>query len=99
MREIKSFAIFTHVFLTLLINDQMKIKINVLFVAICIAFLSISVNAFCNNAVTNVTESSETLWAGLALLVSEIASLVSRKYTGIIQGTFLLLKGIFTKKK
>lgn len=77
----------------------MRVRINVLFLVICMAFLSITVNAFCNNSVTNVTESNETLWAGLALLVSEIASLVSKRYTGIIQGTFLLLRGIFTKKK
>lgn len=77
----------------------MKIKINVLFLLICVAFFLISVNAFCNDMVTNVTESSEALWAGIALIISEVASLVSKKYTGIIQGAFLLIKGIFTKKK
>lgn len=77
----------------------MKIKVNVLFLVLFIAFLSITVNAFCDEAGINVTSSDETLWAGIALVVSEIAALVSKKYTGIVQGIFLLVKGIFTKKK
>lgn len=99
MQQIDSFVIFAGIFVTLKINNQMKIKINVLFLAICVAFLSISVNAFCNENITNVSSSDETLWAGIALIVSEVAALVSKKYTGIIQGAFLLIKGIFTKKK
>lgn len=57
-----------------------------------------SVQLFANNTFP-VGMEDQTLWTGIALVVSELASLISKKYTGIIQGVFLVVKSLFASKK
>lgn len=76
----------------------MKIKINFTKVMAFLMLTFFSVQLFANNTFP-VGMEDQTLWTGIALVVSELASLISKKYTGIIQGVFLVVKSLFASKK
>lgn len=76
----------------------MRIKINFTKVIAVLTLTFFSVKLFANNT-SPLGFEDETLWAGVALVVSELASLISKKYTGIIQGMFLVVKSLFASKK
>jgi hypothetical protein len=77
---------------------QMKINVNFTKVIAVLMLTFFSVQLFASNELP-LDLNDQSLWAGVALVVSELASLISKKYTGIIQGLFLVARSIFASKK
>lgn len=76
----------------------MKIRINFTKVIAIMVLTFFSVQLFASNQLP-IDVSDQTFWTGVALVVSEIASLMSKKYTGIVQGLFMVVKSLFASKK
>lgn len=77
----------------------MKLKINILnFLLVFVAVLLFFPPSISAAGQSQLPVEPDT-WALVGLLISEIAAIVSKKYTGIIQGLFLLTRSIFSKKK
>lgn len=76
----------------------MKINVNFTKVIAVLMLTFFSVQLFASNELP-LDLNDQSLWAGVALVVSELASLISKKYTGIIQGLFLVARSIFASKK
>lgn len=76
----------------------MKIKINFTKVVSFMVLTFFSVQLFASDQ-SSINFNDQGLWTGIALVVSEIASLMSKKYTGIVQGLFMVVKSLFASKK
>lgn len=76
----------------------MRVKVNFLKTVFALMMVLMVLNVCAAN--TNAGEEvGLEIWAAIGLVVSEVASLVSKKYTGIVQGLFLVVKSIFAGKK
>ena len=76
----------------------MTIKINLTKTLLLFTLVMLSLKIFAGTGNQDVMPSPDN-WALVGLIISEIASLVSKKYSGIIQGAFMLIHSIFAKKK